>query len=37
MSVWFNSMPDLINTHKYMHFYLVALKIVPPNACVENY
>ena len=20
-----------------MHFYLVALKIVPPNACVENY
>ena len=20
-----------------MHFYLVVLKIVPPNACVENY
>ena len=20
-----------------MHFYLVALKIIPPNACVENY
>ena len=23
--------------HAYMHFYLVALKFVPPNACVENY